>query len=172
MRRLLALAWVLASCAANVTLPSPSPSTVPPSSTPRADLGAYFDKPPEFPGYQWTYRGRLVDTRLEMNTIAAAGHCGWEAATLMHLPSPPGTTSASAADMTQYVRDARRVTPQGHLHGLLDLRASLPSDAVASGYHFQTIDVYLSPSDKDSVYVVGPNAVERWPRAEPKTLCS
>jgi hypothetical protein len=107
-----------------------------------------------------------------MNTIAAAGHCGWQAATLLHLPWPLGTNPTSSADVRQFVRDPKFVTPQLHLRGTLDLHAALPADATATSYRYQTIEVYVSPSNQDAVYVVGPAAVERWPRAEPMTLCS
>jgi len=106
-----------------------------------------------------------------MNTIAAAGHCGWQAATLLHLPLKLGATTTSSAETRQFVRDPKRVTPQAHLHGTLDLHATLPADATATGYRYQTLEIYLSPSDTDSVYLVAPAAVERWPRSDPKTLC-
>ena len=53
------------------------------------------------------------------------------------------------------------------------LHATLPADAVATGYRYQAIEIYVSPSDQDdAVYVVGPGAVERWQRSEPMTLCA
>lgn len=170
--RLALLACVLSACSANLPLPTASQLASAPAATRAGDLGAYFDAPPEFPGYPWTYQGRPVDTTHAMNTIAAAGHCGWQAATLMHLPLKLGATTTSSAEMRQFVRDAKRVTPQAHLHGTLDLNATLPADATATGYRFQVIEIYLSPSDTDSVFLVAPTAVERWPRSDPMTLCS
>ena len=171
--RLLALACLLVGCASVTPAPSPTVAqTASPSGAPRTtDLGAYFDRPPEFPGYAWSYQGQPVDTTHGMNTIAAAGHCGWQSATLLHLPWPPGTNPTSGADLHQFVRDPKLVTPQSHFRGTLDLHAALPVDAVATGYRYQTIEVYISPTNQDAVYVVGPAEVERWPRAEPMTLC-
>ena len=175
MRYALALACVLSACTSSVA-PRTSPSPQLPTASAAAhasDLGASFDSPPDFPGYPWTYQGQPVDTTHGMNTIAASRHCGWQAATLLHLPWPLGTNPTSSADIRQYVRDAKGVTPQRNLHGSLDLHATLPADTVATGYRYQAIEVYVSPSNADtSVYVVGPNAVERWPRADPMTLCS
>jgi hypothetical protein len=107
-----------------------------------------------------------------MNTIAAAGHCGWQAATLLHLPRSLGANAASFADVRQFIRDPKLVTPQSHLHGTLDLHATLPADATATGYRYQALEIYISPSDQDAAYVVGPAAAERWPRAKPPTICS
>ena len=172
--RLLALAFLLVGCTAVTPAPSPTVAqSASPSVAPRTtDLGAYFDRPPDFPGYPWTYQGQPVDTTHGMNTIAAAVHCGWQAATLLHLPWPLGTSPTSGADVRQFVRDPKLVTPQSHLRGTLDLHATLPVDAGATGYRYQAIEVYVSPSDQDTVYVVGPAVVERWPRAEPNTLCA
>ena len=178
--RLVVLACLLIACSSQTPTPSPavtqlaapSPQTGASPSSQTGDLGVYFDKPPDFPGYPWTYRGQPVDTTHGMNTIAASGHCGWQTATLLHLPWPLGTNPVSGADVQQYVRDPRRVIPQYRLHGTLDLHATLPVDAAATGYRYQAIELYISPSNQDAVYVVGPTAVERWPRSEPKALCS
>jgi len=172
--RLLALACLLVACSTVTPTPAPTGAqSAPPSAAPRtSDLGAYFDQPPDFPGYAWTYQGQPVDTTHGMNTIAAAGHCGWQAATLLHLPWPLGMNPTSGADVRRFVRDPKLVTPQSHLRGTLDLYATLPVDATATGYRYHTIEVYISPSNQDVVYFVGPAAVERWPRAEPKTLCA
>lgn len=162
MRRLvIALACLGAACA---------PGGLPPGGA--GGLGTFFNHTPDFPGYAWTYRGKPVDTRNVMNTIAGPAHCGWQAATIMHLPWPVGTTPASSAAAREYVRDPTRVMPQGNLRGSLDLHATLPADAVATGYRYETVEVYVAPSDEWSVYLVGPNAVERWPRSEPMTLCA
>ena len=173
MRVLVAVVCFALACTTNIAPPTLRPDSPTPTPVVRtADLGAYFDRPPDFPGYAWTYQGQRVDTTHGMNTIAGPGHCGWEAATLMHLPWPPGTNATSAADIRQFVRDARRVVPQWHLRGSLDLHAALPADAIATGYRFQDVEVYVSPTNTDAVYVVGASAVERWPRSDPMTLCS
>ena len=173
MIRLIAIACVLVGCVTATADPTPTGNTTAsPSVAPRTpDLGVLFDKPPDFPGYAWTYHGQPVDTTHGMNTIAAAAHCGWQTATLMHLPWPLGSNPVSGADVRQYVRDPKLVTPPAHFRRTLDLHATLPADAKATGYRYQAIEVYISPSDDDVAYVVGLGATERWPRSEPKTLC-
>ncbi|TMC36184.1 MAG: hypothetical protein E6J24_02785 [Chloroflexi bacterium] len=119
------------------------------------------------------YNGQPIDTTHGMNTIAGPEHCDWQAATIMHLPWPLGTTPTSAAGVRQFIRDPKHVTPPRNLRGILQLHATLPADAFATGYRYQAIEVYVSPSDQDyAVYVVGPGAIERWQRSDPMTLCS
>jgi len=169
VRHILVLACLLIACA-----PSPTPAPTPRVFTPaRGDLSSYFDRAPDFPGYAWMYNGQPIDTTHGMNTIAGPEHCDWQAATIMHLPWPLGTTPTSAAGVRQFIRDPKHVTPQRNLRGILQLHATLPADAFATGYRYQAIEVYVSPSDQDdAVYVVGPGAIERWQRSDPMTLCS
>lgn len=43
----------------------------------------------------------------------------------------------------------------------------LPSDAVATGYRSDRLELWLSPAESDRwVYVKSPAGTERWPRAE------
>ena len=166
---LLLLTCVLVGCAPT-TGPAPTPGMATPAPN---DLGAYFDRPPDFPGYQWTYNGGAVDTTHDMNTIAGPAHCGWESATMMHLPWPLGINPTSGAGLRQYVRDPKGVIPPRNLHGRLGLHATLPRDAFPTGYEYGPLKVYLSSSEQDeAVYVVGPGAVERWLRSDPMTLCA
>ena len=133
-------------------------------------LGAVFDATPPYPGYTWTRDGRPVKPE-ELGTIAGPGHCGWESATFLTIGWPLGTLSASSAQARQYIRDPRGVTP-GSLRGRLDLNAKLPGDARATGYTYNSVQIYLSAADQDeAIYIVGSGATERWPRSEPMTLC-
>lgn len=165
---LLLLVGLLTACT-----PAAGPVPTPGMSTPASgDLGAYFDHPPDFPGYQWTYNGRPVDSTHGMNSIAGPAHCDWQTATMMHLPWPLGIDPISAADVRQYVRDPKGVMPR-NLHGRLELHATLPADAFPTGYEYGPLKVYLNSSEQDeAVYVVGPGAVERWQRSDPMTLCA
>ena len=172
MRSLILFACILVACAPNAGSAVADPIRTG-SPRPTKDLGTYFDPAPDFPGYAWTYRGQGIDTMHGMNTIAGPAHCDWQAAIFMHLPWPLGTDPTHASSVRQYIRDPERVMPQRNLHGALDLHATLPADAVATGYRYQTIELYVSPSDQDdAVYVVGPGAVERWQRSDPMTLCA
>ncbi len=143
---------------------SPVPSRV-------GSLSAVFDATPAYPGYQWTRDGRPVKPE-ELGTIAGPAHCGWESATMLSIGWPPGTLSASSAQSRQYIRDPRGVI-RGALRDRLVLGAQLPADARSTGYSYGAVEVFVSPTDQDEfIYLVGPGAVERWPRSDPMTLCS
>jgi len=158
----LVIVGILALVIANACSPGSTPGGTEPA--------AIFESTPAYPGYPWTREGRTVSPE-ELGTIAGPSHCGWESATFLNIGWPPGTHSGSAAQARQYIRDPKAVTPT-KLRDLLDLHATLPSDATATGYVYQGIAVYLSPSDQDrAVYVVGTRSVERWPRSDPMTLC-
>ena len=130
-----------------------------------------FEATPDYPGYAWTRDGHTVSPE-ELGTIAGPRHCGWQSATFLNIGWPPGTQSSTAAQARQYIRDPNGVTPT-KLRDSFELHATLPSDARATGYIFEGISIYLSPSDQDSAaYVVGTRSVERWPRSDPMTLCA
>ena len=149
----------------------PGAGASPSSSARLGDLGSTFDATPDYPGYRWTRDGHPVKPE-EMGTSAGPVHCGWQSATLLGIGWPVGTLSASAAQLRQYIRDPRGIVRAG-LRDRLGLGVALPTDALATGYRYGQIEVFLSPTDQDqSVYLVGPSAVERWPRADPMELCS
>jgi hypothetical protein len=133
-------------------------------------LGAVFDATPPYPGYAWTRDGRSVKPE-EFGTIAGPGHCGWQSATLLSIGWPVGTLSTSATQARQYIRDPNGVV-RSILRDRLDLNAKVPSDARPTGYTYDSVQVYLSPTEQDeAIYVVGPFGAERWPRSDPMTLC-
>ena len=65
-----------------------------------------------------------------------------------------------------YVRDLRGAAydPQ-RLLGSFEVDASLPADAVDTGYRQGHRQLFLAPDDR-YVYVVSPLRVERWPRVK------
>lgn len=134
------------------------------------DLGAVFDATPDYPGYAWARDGHAV-TPEEFETIAGPRHCDWQSATFLFTGWPVGSRTTSSDQIRQYVRD-----PRGVLHGTfrdrLFLHATLPADARPTGYAYQSIQAYLSPTDQDeAMYLIGPSGAERWPRSDPLTLC-
>jgi len=133
-------------------------------------LGVAFDNPPAYPGYQWTHNGKAVPTA-ELGASAGPNHCDWQSATILTIGWPLGTASQSAAHSRSYIRD-----PNGEMGGTYKQRlvkdAQLPVAAKATGYKLGSIELYLNPVDQDdSIYLVTPSAVERWPRADPMFGC-
>jgi len=142
-----------------------------PTTTRTGDLSAVFDTTPDYPGYPWTRDGHKV-TPEEFGTIAGPSHCGWQRATFLFIGWPPGSGTTSSDQVRQYIRDPKGAI-QGPFKDRLILHASLPKDSRATGYTYQSIQAFTSPSDDDeAIYVVGPTAVERWPRSAPLTLCA
>jgi hypothetical protein len=170
---LFALLVTVAGCSlvSPVTVPSirPGPSGTPVPAARAGDLAATFDSAPAS-GHLWTREGRPVEPG-EIGTSGGPEHCGWQAATFLHIAWPVGTRLTPLTERRQYVRDPQGVLP-APLRDRLDLRANLPGDARPTGYSYGSIEIYLSPSDQDNaIYVVGSSSVERWPRSEPKPLC-
>lgn len=142
------------------------------SAAGRPEFERYFERPPEYPGYQWTRDGRPAVRSYELGTSAGPAHCGWESATFLNIGWPVGTISRSAVEARQFIRDPNGSVSPRNLRHRLDLDAKLPGDATPTGYRFNELEIYFSPSDQDrAVYVVGPSRVERWPRSDPMTLC-
>jgi hypothetical protein len=105
-------------------------------------------------------------------TIAGPGHCDWESATFLFIGWPPGTVAPDGSKAHQYIRDPLGVI-RGAYRELLERDVKLPADARPTGYRLGAIELYISPSDQDRwIYVVGPSSIERWPRADPMTLCA
>jgi len=171
----LALAFVASACD---TSTNPATTLAKPTPTPIETIGkdsvaAAFDRPPAYPGYSWNRGGHPVPH--EVDTEAGPAHCGWQSATFLDLGWPSGSPW-NARDGRQYIRDPDRVvlTQPGSaaFHANLKLHATLPNDARDLGYRYNALKLYLSPSDESDIYVVGPDAVERWPRSDPMTLCA
>jgi hypothetical protein len=132
---------------------------------------AAFDQPPAWPGYQWSLNGTKVGTDV-IATAAGPEHCGWQTATFLTLGWPPGRSSSTAAGARQYIRDPKNAIGTPYLKTPLQLRASLPPDAVPTGLTYRGLQIYTSPTDQDvAIYVTGWHITERWPRSDPMTLC-
>jgi hypothetical protein len=139
--------------------------------SPLATVASAFDAPPAYPGYRWARDGREVG-EFELTSIAGPAHCGWQSATVLFLAWPIGTIATSGDQTRQYLRDPQGVF-RGTFRDRLDKHATLPGDATATGYRLGEIELFLAPvGAEDAIYLVGPGATERWPRADPMILCS
>ncbi|MDQ6720140.1 MAG: hypothetical protein M3003_05010, partial [Candidatus Dormibacteraeota bacterium] len=147
MPRHLAFGLVLALLLASCSLSGPGPSASIRLSRPSGGgLGAIFDVTPAYPGYTWTRDGHSVNPE-ELGTSAGPAHCGWQSATLLSIGWPVGTLSTSSAQARQYIRAPRAVV-RAAFHDRLDLNATLPADARPTGYSYNSIQVFLSPTDQ------------------------
>jgi hypothetical protein len=133
----------------------------------KSSVAAAFDYPPQYPGYRWTRNGHMVPPD-ELTTAAGGIHCNDESATFLTIAWPD---SATSRQRRQYVRDPRGVLG-AEFRNRLSIGATLRKDAHSLGYRFDRIELFSSPSDQDeAIYVVGPDIVERWPRADARAGC-
>ena len=108
-----------------------------------------------------------------MITEAGPKHCEWQSATFLGLGWPLGTRATMADGARLFYpghsRVVKVVSPQGVISSVYQKgwvqHATLPKGAYATGYRFQSIELYLSSFDPDGAYLVAPNGTERWPFA-------
>jgi hypothetical protein len=129
----------------------------------------YFSPAQEFPGPTWSRFGRAVSGR-EFNSIAGPRHCDWQQAVMMHVGWPLGTVSRDISHARQYIRDPRGVIDQKYRSGFQQA-ATLPVDAIDSGYRNSRLELWMADSDPGGVYLRAGDEVERWPRADPPIAC-
>ena len=119
----------------------------------------------------WLDSGGDTVSEHVVSTYWGADHCGWQSALFLHLGWPLGTNE-KIGEGFQYVRD-----PKG-LDGIesvapLDLDATLPVDAMYSGYHQDGTQLWLSEREvEEAVYIVRGDKVERWPRTTEIIACA
>jgi len=141
------------------------------SASPFASVASAFDPPPGYPGYSWDRDGKSFG-REELVTAAGPDHCHWGSATLLTIGWPPGSPLGPGSGLRIYIRDPNGVIGTS-FRELLELHATLPSDARSIGYRHGPLEVFVSPSDQDrAIYVVAPSGAERWPRMDPLRLCA
>ena len=97
-----------------------------------------------------------------------------------------GRTGLWGGERTSATEQRREEERQHSAHGLGPAHDNRLGRAIAQrrpprrlgrrrsmGYRYGAIELYLSPSDQDeTIYVVSPTDVERWPRSDPMTLCA
>ena len=99
--------------------------------------------------------------------IAGPGHCAWESARMLHVSNADGSLGK------QYLRDP--IGTFDDIPSLLDTYAEgveMPADATFSGYRTaDDLELWFTAEDR-AAYVVTPDGVERWPRADPPIGCA
>ncbi len=96
-------------------------------------------------------------------------HCDWGNTRVLVFGSPIGAPFTSPSDDVQYVRDPANEYGYG-FDALFDSSATLPADAVNSGYSTDTEQLWTVPDDDTFIYLVLGERTERWPKGNPP-LC-
>lgn len=100
-----------------------------------------------------------------LTDIRGPDHCGWQTARMLHV-------ELDGVPVRQYIRDPLGVFHDARLLDTYAEHVEMPSDAAPSGY--RTADgraLWFTESDR-AAYVVTPEGVERWPRAEELIGCA
>jgi hypothetical protein len=93
-------------------------------------------------------------------------HCGWENTRVLAFGTPLGTPFTNSGDDVQYVRDPSNAYGYG-FDATFEANATLPADAVFSGYSTDTEQLWTVPGDDAFIYLVLGDRTERWPKGEP-----
>lgn len=126
-----------------------------------SEFGAMVDLGPDRRVWSHEETGRIL------TDIAGPGHCGWESARMLHVTRDDGTLAG------QYLRDPLGVLDD--VPTLLEQYAegvALPADAAFSGYRTaEGLELWFTAANR-AAYVVTPDGVEQWPRADEPIGCA
>ena len=153
--------------------PSPEPSAAPetPSPAPPIETQLPIPSTEPFPGTSWTKDGQPVDTAV-ISLIARPEQCGFSNLSLLTVGWPLGRAAVTDKDARQYVRDPGNAFSGKTLATFLP-SATLPEDAIFTGYLYGLDELWVSPETIDTaVYIVRNGVVEQWPRAREFFACA
>lgn len=113
--------------------------------------------------------GRRVWAHIETGRILSdfpgPAHCEWQSARMLHVQD-------EGAPLRQYLRDPEGVFDRERLLDEYAEGVELPDDASDSGYRSpEGLELWFTESHL-ALYVVTPEGVERWPRAEEPIGCA
>ncbi|GIH10522.1 hypothetical protein Rhe02_85890 [Rhizocola hellebori] len=132
-------------------------------------VASYFWPPKQYPGPTWTKDGRKVDKQ-ELNSSGGPEHCGWQSAVVLHLGWPLGTVSETMDQARQYIRDPGGAIDKD-LRDKLMFHVAMPADARDTGYRYNAVELWLSPSNPDAAYLRVGDDIELWPRPLTVVAC-
>jgi len=98
-------------------------------------------------------------------------HCEWQDARSLIVGQPLGARYTTSADDVESVRDPTGVYERPEITAGFDPDATLPADAVDTGYRRADLALWHIPGNQSAIWLVSPAGVERWPAAEPP-LCA
>lgn len=104
--------------------------------------------------------GQAVDEG-ELYVFRSDGHCHWDRTIFLGVER--GQEDAALPGSGFYVRDPAAVGLQEFVVGDYSADATLPDDAIDTGYRSGAVKLWLSPSGHE-IYLVGHDRVERWPQ--------
>ena len=101
-----------------------------------------------------------------IHSVLGATHCDWESVVFLYVRWP-------GEHRRMYVRDPDRTIDAGYLETSFSRSIALPHDARFSGYRRDEVELWTSRKTFErEIYLLFPDRVERWPRAEPEFGCA
>lgn len=116
------------------------------------------------PSEQWTRDGRPVSLDV---MSSATDPCGHDGVRILHLAAPLHWAEEGEPRAARYIRDPDGVLtePEPEPGSAFNPDATLPADAVPTGYEHDGTTLWLADSDRAAfVYLVTGDRVEAWPR--------
>lgn len=136
-----------------------------------------------YPGSEWYGPdGEPLPMEEErINVITGPDHCEWEAAVMLHMNWPPGSSEKDAQEDLQYIRDPQDVIGSPMAERFVG-DTSLPPGARYTGYRTDFMELWVrtyhrgmpvvaTASPPDRIYLVFADRVESWPRAKSMIAC-
>lgn len=171
---LFALVSAVAGCVSLTNEPTPTPVGVPSGTGPTSQPGATDPSGPgatplpppaarEDPGNPWFGpAGQMPSGVIALTTLT----CFDPEIALLTVGWPIGASATNDRDARQYVRDPRNAYRDRTL-AAFQPDVPLPPDARSTGLRNGELELFVSPSDADTLIYVrrGSGVVERWPRA-------
>lgn len=103
-----------------------------------------------------------------VSAFVGAEHCGWESVEIIRLSADVAPPQTEGDPWVDFVRDTEGVLPQRLVSGEFVASATLPEEAVDTGYETPYGDLWIAPDVPDGAYVLtGDGAVEKWPAGDP-----
>jgi hypothetical protein len=121
---------------------------------------------------QWTDAGsRPLPRAPDALVLEVVEGCD-PAVVFLYLAWPPGTpTSFKDGDVRQFIRDSRSHVSET-LAREFDPDADLPASAHSTEFRHGPWELWVDPSDEESVYLVSEGRTERWPRSPNRVACA
>jgi hypothetical protein len=139
------------------TLSTPGASASPSASAAPNASGGAFETPGPYGRTWFDASGAIVPPSTLLET-EGGGDCTWESTTILHLKD------------SAFVRDPPGLL-RAHTLGSYEPAATLPADAVSTGYTLGGRTIWQG-SDPNAIYVVSADHVERWPAISPEFGCA
>jgi hypothetical protein len=105
-----------------------------------------------------------------VHSALGATHCDWESVVFLWVRWPFVTDSGGG---WMYVRDPDEKTGADSFKTTFARDVTLPRRARFTGYSREDVELWASRASVErEVYLLFPNRVERWPRADPEFGCA